>query len=213
MSTGLEAVRARNLRTLAALAALFVLPLALAFLTYYGTGWRPAGHVNHGTLISPPRPLPLVALSPVALSPVALSPGPPPVSPQTPSAAPWRGKWSLVYVGSGGCDDACRRALLLMRQTRLALNTDVTRVGRVFLVSGECCAREFLAREHAGLLVLDASSADGQRLLREFPQADRADMLFIVDPLGNLMMRYDARQNPRGLLEDLKKLLRLSQIG
>ena len=204
MSTGAEAVRARNLRTLAALAALFLLPLVLAFLTYYGTGWRPTGHVNHGTLISPARPLPPVTLPSVAL---------PPASPGATAASPWRGKWSLVYVGYGGCDDACRRALLLMRQTRLALNTDMTRVARVFLVSGHCCDRDFLAREHAGLLVLDASGADGQRLLREFPTTERADTLFVVDPLGNLMMRYDARANPRGLLEDLKKLLRLSQIG
>jgi cytochrome oxidase Cu insertion factor (SCO1/SenC/PrrC family) len=199
MSTDAEALRARNLRTLAALAGLFVLPLAIAFFTYYGSDWRPAGHVNHGTLISPARPLPPVVL--------------PQVSSGAPATAPWRGKWSLVYVGDGACDSACRQALYLMRQTRLALNTDMTRVARMFLVSGECCAREFLAREHAGLIVLDATTEDGQRLLQEFPAADRADTLFIVDPLGNLMMRYDARQNPRGLLEDLKKLLRLSQIG
>jgi cytochrome oxidase Cu insertion factor (SCO1/SenC/PrrC family) len=183
----------------AALAGLFVLPLAIAFFTYYGTAWRPAGHVNHGTLISPARPLPAVALPQVSLG--------------APAATPWRGKWSLVYVGDGACDSACRQALYLMRQTRLALNTDMTRIARVFLVSGGCCAGEFLAREHAGLIVLDASTADGQVLLREFPASERAHTLFIVDPLGNLMMRYDARENPRGLLEDLKKLLRLSQIG
>lgn len=194
-----DALRARNLRTLAALAGLFVLPLAIAFFTYYGTAWRPAGHVNHGTLISPARPLPAVALPQVSLG--------------APTATPWRGKWSLVYVGDGACDSACRQALYLMRQTRLALNTDMTRIARVFLVSGGCCAGEFLAREHAGLIVLDASTADGQVLLREFPASERAHTLFIVDPLGNLMMRYDARENPRGLLEDLKKLLRLSQIG
>lgn len=194
-----DALRARNLRTLAALAGLFVLPLAIAFFTYYGTAWRPAGHVNHGTLISPARPLPAVALPQVSLG--------------APAATPWRGKWSLVYVGDGACDSACRQALYLMRQTRLALNTDMTRIARVFLVSGGCCAGEFLAREHAGLIVLDASTADGQVLLREFPASERAHTLFIVDPLGNLMMRYDARENPRGLLEDLKKLLRLSQIG
>ena len=48
---------------------------------------------------------------------------------------------------------------------------------------------------------------------RSFPTVQRAHTLFVVDPLGNLMMSYDARQNSRGLLEDLQKLLRLSHIG
>jgi hypothetical protein len=61
--------------------------------------------------------------------------------------------------------------------------------------------------------VADATSADGTRLLRAFPPDGRPYSLFIVDPLGNLMMSYDARQNPKGLLEDLQKLLRLSHIG
>ena len=204
---GAAGLRARNLRTLGLLAALFLLPLVLAFCTYYGTAWRPAGHVNHGTLISPPRQLPAVALPRVrpggtgaaaddAASPTAL-----------------RGKWSLVYVGPGRCDAACRNALYLMRQTRLALNNDMTRVARVFLVSDACCADEFLAREHPGLMVLDAQGALGAALLGQFPARERADTLYVVDPLGNLMMSYDARQDPHGLLEDLKKLLRLSHIG
>src|SRR4029077_13871916 len=61
-------LRARNLRTLAALAGVFLLPLLLAFFTYYGTAWRPAGRVNHGTLLSPPRPLPAVPLTRVRLA-------------------------------------------------------------------------------------------------------------------------------------------------
>jgi hypothetical protein len=196
MST--DTLRARNLRTLAALAALFLMPLVLAFYTYYASGWRPLGHVNHGELISPARPLPASALP-------RLSAG---------AAQPlFHGRWSLVYVGDGGCDAACRDTLYVMRQTRLALNTDMTRVERVFLVTGGCCAREFLAHEHAGLVLIDASSAEALPLLREFPPQPRAHTLFVVDPLGNLMMSYDARSNPRGLLEDLKKLLRLSQIG
>ena len=100
-----------------------------------------------------------------------------------------------------------------MRQTRLALNNDIPRVQRVFLVSRDCCAADFLAREHPGLLVLDAAGFAGAVLLREFPKAQREHTLYIVDPLGNLMMSYDARQDPHGLLEDLKKLLRLSHVG
>jgi len=188
------ALRARNLRTLGVLAALFLLPLAGSFFAYYGTSWRPAGHVNHGTLITPVRPLPAVAAAP----------GHP---------AAFRGQWSLVYVGDGACDDDCRAALYFMRQTRLSLGNDMTRVARVFVATAHCCDRDFLEHEHPGLIVLDNPSGSRGALADEFPGADRAHTLYVVDPLGNLMMSYDARQNPHGLLEDLKKLLRLSHIG
>jgi hypothetical protein len=194
-------LRARNLRTLALLAVLFLLPLVIAFFVYYGTAWRPAGRVNHAVLINPPRPLPQLSLPGLA---AADRPTP---------ATPLHGKWSLVYVGDGACDAACREALAVMRQTRLALNNDMTRVERVFLVTGECCAREFLAREHPGLVVLDARGGAAAPLVEAFPAAGREHTLFVVDPLGNLMMSYDARRDPHGLLEDLKTLLRLSQIG
>lgn len=208
MTTSAQELRSRNLRTLAGLAALFLLPLLGAFWLYYGTSWRPSGHVNHGALIQPPRPLPQVDLPRV---PLADSPPGGELSPTR--SALFRGTWTLAYVGDGGCDAACRRTLYVMRQTRLALGKDMLRVDRVFLVTGNCCAKAFLAREHAGLLVLDATGAPGQRLLGEFPAGDRAHSLFIVDPLGNLMMRYDVRRNPRGLLIDLRRLLALSDIG
>ncbi len=192
-------VRARNLRTVAALAALFFLPLALAFYTYYGTAWRPGGRVNHGSLVSPPRPLPPAAL--------------PRVPPDTPGAVTFRGDWTLVYVGDGACDEDCRRALLLMRQTRLGLNADMSRVGRMWLATGKCCAAQGPAPREAGLVVLDASGPAAGALLQAFPAAGRAHSVFVVDPLGNLMMSYDARSDPHGLLEDLRKLLRLSHIG
>ena len=210
--------RARNLRTVGALAALFLVPLALAFYTYYGTDWRPVRHVNHGTLISPPRSLPAVTLPRVSLA-----------AGQTPGAAvdgaaddlggqpAFRNQWSLVYIGDGACDPSCRWALFVLRQTRLGLNRDMTRLARVFLVSGGCCDREFLARAYPGLVVLDAAGPQGAALLAQFPGAGgagvRAHTLYIVDPLGNLMMSYDARANPHGLLQDLQQLLRLSHIG
>jgi hypothetical protein len=205
MSTTPDDLRARNLRMLGGLAALFLVPLMVAFYMYYGTDWRPVKRVNHGTLISPARPLPLVHLPQVSLTEAA--------APPAGAAGELRKQWSLVYIGTGNCDEPCRQALYVMRQTRLSLNNNMTRVDRVFLTTGACCAREFLAKEHPGLIVLDATGTDGTRLLREFPQDGRPYSVFIVDPLGNLMMSYDARQNPKGLLEDLQKLLRLSHIG
>jgi cytochrome oxidase Cu insertion factor (SCO1/SenC/PrrC family) len=187
----------RNFRTVFALAGLFLLPLLLSFWLYYGLHWRPQGSTNHGELIDPVRPLPEVALTDatgVLRSHV------------------FAGHWTLVYVGRGDCDAACHDTLYFMRQTRLSLNNEMTRVQRVFLATGACCDRAFLAAEHPGLRVLDAGTAAAAALLAQFPE-DRDRALYVVDPLGNLMMRYDARLPPKGLLEDLKRLLQLSHIG
>jgi hypothetical protein len=211
MSTTPEDLRARNLRMLGGLAALFLVPLLLAFYMYYGTDWRPTKRVNHGTLISPVRPLPTVPLNQVKLTAPDGSATPPNLEAASPDLL--RDKWSIVYIGAGNCDEPCRQALYVMRQTRLSLNNEMSRVGRVFFSTGNCCAWDFLEHEHPGVVVVDASTAPGTRFLHEFPAEGRPYSLFIVDPLGNLMMSYDARQNPKGLLEDLQKLLRLSHIG
>jgi cytochrome oxidase Cu insertion factor (SCO1/SenC/PrrC family) len=188
----------RNFRTVFALGGLFLVPLLLSFWLYYGVHWRPSGAVNHGELIVPARPLPDLSLADAS---------------GIPARHVFLGKWTLVYVGNGGCDADCHATLFFMRQTRLSLNNEMTRVQRVFLSTGDCCDRAYLAAEHPGLRVFDASSTAAQPLLALFEPQGRPHGLFIVDPLGNLMMRYDARQPPQGLLEDLKRLLQLSQIG
>jgi len=193
VNLSLQEVRARNLRTVALLAVLFLIPLVAAFAMYYGGSWRPAGSTNHGELIEPARPLPPLDASY--------------------SATTFTHAWSLVYVGAGDCDESCHTALYVMRQTRLSLNNDMERVQRVFVATGSFGAREFLAREEAGLVVIIATGPEAQKLLQQFPDAQRTHSIFVVDPLGNLMMRFDARANPRGLREDLVKLLKLSHIG
>jgi hypothetical protein len=100
-----------------------------------------------------------------------------------------------------------------MRQTQLGLGHEIPRVQRVFLVSAHCCDRAFLEREHPGLITLNSERPDGAALLAQFPADNRPSTLFIVDPKGNLMMRDDVHANPRGLHDDLVKLLTLSHIG
>jgi cytochrome oxidase Cu insertion factor (SCO1/SenC/PrrC family) len=192
-------LRKKNLRTVGALAALFLLPLLASFWMYYGGAWRPAGRTNHGELIEPVRSLPRAELRD-SRGNVA-------------SADLFHEKWALVYVGDGQCDEACRSSLYFMRQTRLSLNNEMTRVARVFLATSQCCDNAFLEREHAGLVAIDASGPEAADLLKVLPEKDRARSLLIVDPLGNLVMRYDTRDDPKGLLTDLKKLLKLSHIG
>ena len=119
-------------------------------------------------------------------------------------------------MGDGACDNRCREALTLMRQTRLALNDDMTRVQRLFLVSGNCCDSNYLDQEQRGLLLGRIDNFAGQTLLETFPDTNKAAELgriYLVDPLGNLMMKYEPDAPQKGLLQDLKKLLKLSHIG
>jgi len=186
----------RGRRTLLLLAAIFLVPVAVAFALYYGKLWKPTGSSSKGELITPARPLDVSGLRNPDGSPA--------------SAEALQGKWTLLYIGDGACDDACRTALVFGRQTRLALNNEMTRVQRVFLATGNCCANGYFTQEQAGLVALDASGA--QKLLAQFP-GSQDHSLYIVDPLGNLMMRHDATHTSKDLLTDLKKLLKLSHIG
>ena len=205
---------ARPKRAMLLLALLFFTPLLLAFVIYYGSGWRPTGRTNHGVLIEPARSLPPVALPQIA----PLQPASPGVDAAASgddalaAANVLTGKWSLVYVGRGDCDADCRDTLYFMRQTHLGLANLIPRLQRVFLVTAGCCDRDYLARQQPNLITLNADGG-GAALLARFPPERRASTIFVVDPRGNLMMRYDAHDDPKGLRNDLKKLLALSHIG
>jgi cytochrome oxidase Cu insertion factor (SCO1/SenC/PrrC family) len=195
----------RGRRRLLALAALFFVPLAIAFWMYYAPGgWRPTGDASKGDLIDPARPLPELA--------VPTMDGPPT------GAAFLRGRWTMLYVGDGLCDDRCRKALYLTRQTRIALNKDMDRVQRVFLVTDRCCDRAFLSQEHPDLVVARVDDPASAPLLEPFPtyggvSVAAAGRIYLVDPLGNLLMSYAPAAPDKALLTDVKKLLRLSHIG
>jgi hypothetical protein len=193
--------RAKGRRTFLVVAAVFFVPVIVAFALYYGNLWRPANSSSLGQLITPARPLNVVGLRHADGT--------------SADAAIFTDKWTLLYIGDGACDADCRTALTFGRQSRLALNNEMTRVQRVFLSTGHCCASDYFATEHPGLIALDASSPEAAKLLAQFPP-ERATGLFIVDPLGNLMMRHDASDashTSKDLLADLKKLLKLSHIG
>ncbi len=177
-------------RTLYLLLGLFFLPLVASFVLYYGIGWRPAGDTNHGELLRPMHQLPAQL------------------------AGELEGKWAMLYVGSGACGEACHNALHVARQTHVLLNKDADRLNRALLATSDCCERDLLESRYAGILVIDASDPARRAALEAMlPPGDHAHDLFVIDPLLNIVLRFDARENPKGLLEDIKKLLKLSHIG
>lgn len=183
-------------RTLIILCALFFVPLASSFILYYGIGWRPAGGTNNGELLEPIRQVP------PDFARLLDGSGSQPLN------------WALAYVGDGACDEDCKRALVFARQTRLSLNKDMTRMNWGLLATANCCDLDYLDREHKGIKVFEAPDEAGVKaLLDVLPAGDHRHHLFVIDPLGNIVMRYDVRESPRGLLDDLKKMLKLSHIG
>ncbi|MGH8249448.1 MAG: hypothetical protein ACREVI_01925 [Steroidobacteraceae bacterium] len=187
-------------RHLLLVALLFFAPLAFAAWIYFGSGWRPGGSVQHGELVEPPRPLPL--------TPLLMPDG------GVIASDALRGSWFLVHLVEGECDDRCLDALAESRRLRLALGRNMSRVTRVLLHSGGCCSTDVQAGPGRDLLVLGAPGPEGAALRNLFPPAPGGGAgLYIVDPRGSLILSYPATGRSRGLLEDLERLLRLSNIG
>jgi cytochrome oxidase Cu insertion factor (SCO1/SenC/PrrC family) len=184
-----------------------VVPYLAAWLLFnYATFWRDGGADRHGQLIRPLRMLPNLAL----IDPSGSVRG-----------ARLHGKWTLVYLVRGTCDSACAENLYRMRQLRLTVGQDAPRVQRLLVVYGAdpgALLSPSQLHDYAGQLVVSGA------LLHESTPAKRfrlgaddrpfaAHRLYLVDPLGNLMMAYAPDTRPRGITDDLKRLLKYSYIG
>lgn len=191
--------RGRRLLLLVALVA--VLPFAAA-ITFVVTDWRPAGRsVNFGELVEPAQPLPAVTLRGLDGKPVSIE--------------SLRGRWLLATVAQTACTAGCRNNLWKMQQVRLAQGKHMQRVERVLLIDDRArLTAPALARDYPGLQILRADRATLAPLLRALSGSEAAgERVFLIDPNGNLVLRYDANADPVGLRKDLARLLRLSRIG
>jgi cytochrome oxidase Cu insertion factor (SCO1/SenC/PrrC family) len=189
------------------LALIFLAPTFVALVMHNVSdgGWQPDETTNSGALVHPARPL--------SLSPDI-------VHGEQPLADYLQGKWTLVYLGSADCDDVCKGNLYKMRQARTAQNEHMKRVQRLFVYEGGPLPEEvadYLASEQPQLDRVQLSPSQFANLVEFFNIDDTkvrdAGRVYIVDPFGNLMMYYPPDADPRGLLKDLKKLLKYSRIG
>jgi hypothetical protein len=172
-------------------------PVVASYITYYWV--RPDARRNFGELIQPTRALPAVAVQ--RLDGTAL---------QLPEL---KGQWLLVSVAGGACNATCQQHLYLQRQILVGLGKDRPRTEWVWLVNDKADIAPALrpALEEATVLRVDAQ-AIAQWLQ---PAAGNAlqDHLYVVDPMGEWMMRFPAHLNTEGALKakrDLERLLRAS---
>lgn len=169
---------------LALLGLFFAAPFALAWLAVW-LDLAPGATSNYGELVTPPRPLAGAALERL------------------------RGKWVLVTLDTAACDAYCEKKLYFMRQLRRAQGKDQDRVERLWLLTDAGRPRAALRTAIEGTHVEPAAA-----LAARFPAAGAvSDHIYVVDPLGNLMMRYPREPDPSRMLKDLQRLLGLSGIG
>jgi hypothetical protein len=115
-----------------------------------------------------------------------------------------RGKWLLVVVDGAACDAWCEKKLYYVRQLRRALGKDRDRVERLWLLSDDARPRAELLPAIEGTLIERAPTLD------VFP-GKPADHVYVVDPVGNLMMRYPRDLDPSRMLKDLQRLMKFAR--
>lgn len=192
----------RGRRQLVGIIALFLLPPIAAWIAWNYLGEHGVtGTTNNGTLITPARPLQLEQVLMADGKPIARD--------------EFTGRWFYVVYGKNGCDQQCLKQLYVTRQARIAINKDMQRVRRLLVLDAapdESLAAK-LATEHQDLLVAAGASEQFRASFRGENFDTGGSQFFLVDPLGNLMMFYPADAEPRGVLRDLQKLLKVSQVG
>ena len=196
--------RAKSRRTLIALWVLFLAPPVLAALWFFfGDARTPDETTNRGELIHPARHIQW---------PVALD--------HRGAALPdnrFAHLWTLAYVGDPACDADCQRQLWVMRQVRAAQNQHADRVGAMFITLDGGTPKDF-AQWRQGFRALrlervrDAAAILDQFRVGDEPDAQVKGRIYLIDPLGNLMMRYRPDQDPSDIRKDVKKLLKISTV-
>jgi len=183
----------RRYGILYAVIAMCIAPVVASYLAYYV--FPPSGRTNYGTLLEP-RPMPA--------QPLPRDGGPPF------SFDELAGRWVLVAAAGGACDAPCRAALLQMRQQRLMAGKEMDRIERVWLVTDAAPVAPELLRAYEGMHVVRAPVGVIDALQTAPDDGGIEGHVFVVDPMGNLMLRWPLDPEPQRVKKDLARLLTAS---
>lgn len=185
--------RAGRWKMLAVL-AICAAPVIASYFTYYVV--RPEGRRNYGELIDPQRPMPDLVATDVNGREVHLS--------------SLRHQWLYVSVADSACDATCQRHLYEQHQVREGLGKDKDRVVWVWLRTGRDDLSDLLRKGTAPATVLHVDEQALAQWLQPAPGHRLSDHLYVVDPMGNWMMRFPANADPTRMRKDWEVLLRAS---
>jgi cytochrome oxidase Cu insertion factor (SCO1/SenC/PrrC family) len=190
--------RSRGRWKLLAVLAVCAAPIVASYITYYFI--KPTARTNYGTLIDPAlHPLPPMAMRLLGGEPVTLE--------------SYRGKWVMLKVGGSDCAQACQDQLFAMRQLRTMQGKEMTRIERVWLITDEQPLDTMLLRVNDGTRMLRAPADVVYKWLPVEQGGNAAEHIYLVDPRGNLMMRFPKQPDPSKVKKDIGKLLKASAIG
>ena len=181
-----------------AVIAICALPVIASYLTYYVI--KPQSRTNYGTLIDPRAfPIPALGLTTLAGEPASLD--------------QYKGKWIMLQIDQAECGQQCQTKLYDMRQLRLTQGKDMDRVERVWLITDDKPIETIIMREYDGTHLLRADPEKVKAWLPVDEGTTAADHIYMIDPLGNLMMRFPKQADANKIKKDLVKLLKASRIG
>ncbi len=188
-----ESAPRRSNLTLWLVLAVCVAPFLAAVIVH--RYFPPASRMNYGELIEPVS-LPDATVQTLNGKPYPLS--------------TLRGKWVMIHVDVGACPSECITKLWKIRQLRLTQGNNRERIERLWLITDQAPVAATVQEEYTGTLILRASPD----LLRRLPaEADPDAHIWIVDPLGNVILRYSRDADPNLMKNDLIRLLKVSRIG
>lgn len=194
--------------TLVALLVVFTLPMLGAWFLYLHPNLL-KGHTNSGLLINPP--LQLSSLSLYSLQGTKLT-----------DLKPILGKWTLLYLDSLPCEIICQQSIYNMRQIRTALGKDRSRINRMLVLVSDmptstqlgASLLDTINKTYVGTQIYLTGHAELHKFFKPINGgADNVKGFYLIDPIGNIMLRYPAEAPPEHIFNDLKHLLRISQIG
>lgn len=198
-------------RSRAPLVLIFLLALApviAAVVVYFNPQLRPASSVAYGMLIEPQRPIP----SPAALPLITLDGKPF-------ELASLKGKWVLAAADGAACPESCARKLFILRNSHASQGKEVERVMRIWFITDDATVPDKVLEAYRGTIMVRTTPEQLSKYLlgTALPKAQADEQLalpmWIIDPLGNLILQYPDEADPIKVRTDLTKLLKNSRIG